>query len=235
MADLRDLHGNPIELTDEHGNTVQLTDEYGNPVHVTGVATKHPAMTQTGTLGGQMGYETGSAAEYQQQQQHHPQRMHYDQVSNRQEIRRSNSSSSSEDDGMGGRRKKKGLKEKLTGGKHKEEDHAAKTTSTTATLPPGQQYHPEKKSVMEKIKEKLSGPVTIADQAAGEAMVSKIWENFPSHAICGEEKGWRCKEKSADYVWVLDPIDGTLSFITGKPVFGTLIALLHKGKPVSGQ
>ncbi|CAN6686038.1 unnamed protein product [Malus baccata var. baccata] len=77
-----------------------------------------------------------------------------------------------------------------------------------------------------------SSPVTIADQTAEEAMVSIILENLPSHAIFGEENGWRCKEKFADYVWVLDPIDGTKSFITGKPVFGTLIALLHRGKPV---
>ncbi|PIA52797.1 hypothetical protein AQUCO_01000573v1 [Aquilegia coerulea] len=77
-------------------------------------------------------------------------------------------------------------------------------------------------------------PVTIADREAEEAMVSIILENFPSHAIFGEENGWKCKEKTADYVWVLDPIDGTKSFITGKPLFGTLIALLYKGKPIVG-
>ncbi|KAE8008552.1 hypothetical protein FH972_005052 [Carpinus fangiana] len=82
-------------------------------------------------------------------------------------------------------------------------------------------------------KEDLS-PVTIADQSAEESMVSIILENFPSHAIYGEENGWRCKEKFADYVWVLDPIDGTKSFITGKPLFGTLIALLYRGKPILG-
>ncbi|KAJ9551699.1 hypothetical protein OSB04_015744, partial [Centaurea solstitialis] len=82
-------------------------------------------------------------------------------------------------------------------------------------------------------KEDLS-PVTIADRAAEEAMISIIQENLPSHAIYGEENGWQCKEKSADYVWVLDPIDGTKSFITGKPLFGTLIALLDKGKPILG-
>ncbi|KAL8264538.1 hypothetical protein R6Q59_022668 [Mikania micrantha] len=82
-------------------------------------------------------------------------------------------------------------------------------------------------------KEDLS-PVTIADRAAEEAMISIIRENFPSHAIYGEENGWQCKEKSADYVWVLDPIDGTKSFITGKPLFGTLIALLERGKPILG-
>ncbi|PNY10668.1 bifunctional phosphatase IMPL2 chloroplastic-like [Trifolium pratense] len=77
-------------------------------------------------------------------------------------------------------------------------------------------------------------PVTIADQSAEEAMVSIILNNFPSHAVYGEEKGWRCKQNSADYVWVLDPIDGTKSFITGKPLFGTLIALLKNGTPILG-
>nr|ADD09612.1 inositol monophosphatase [Trifolium repens] len=76
-------------------------------------------------------------------------------------------------------------------------------------------------------------PVTIADQSAEEAMVSIILDNFPSHAVYGEERGWRCKQNSADYVWVLDPIDGTKSFITGKPVFGTLIALLKNGTPLT--
>ncbi|KAG6410813.1 hypothetical protein SASPL_128882 [Salvia splendens] len=77
-------------------------------------------------------------------------------------------------------------------------------------------------------------PVTIADQAAEESMVKILQENFPSHAIYGEENGWMCKEDFADFVWVLDPIDGTKSFITGKPVFGTLISLLHKGEPILG-
>ncbi|KAL6546000.1 Bifunctional phosphatase IMPL2, chloroplastic [Orobanche gracilis] len=79
-----------------------------------------------------------------------------------------------------------------------------------------------------------SSPVTIADRAAEESMVKIIQEHFPSHAIYGEENGWMCKEDFADFVWVLDPIDGTKSFITGKPLFGTLIALLHKGKPILG-
>ncbi|CAL1384912.1 unnamed protein product [Linum trigynum] len=79
-----------------------------------------------------------------------------------------------------------------------------------------------------------SSPVTIADRAAEEAMISIILEHLPSHAIYGEENGWQCKEKSSDFVWVLDPIDGTKSFITGKPLFGTLISLLFKGKPILG-
>lgn len=47
MADLRDEHGNPIQLTDQHGNPVQLTDEHGNPMHLTGVASTHPITTTT--------------------------------------------------------------------------------------------------------------------------------------------------------------------------------------------
>lgn len=77
-------------------------------------------------------------------------------------------------------------------------------------------------------------PVTIADRDAEESMCSIVMKNFPTHSIFGEENGWRCKENSADYVWVLDPIDGTKSFVTGKPLFGTLIALLYKGKPIVG-
>ncbi|CAN1320183.1 Bifunctional phosphatase IMPL2, chloroplastic [Linum perenne] len=69
-------------------------------------------------------------------------------------------------------------------------------------------------------------PVTIADKAAEEAM--------RCNCSYGEENGWMCKEKSSDFVWVLDPIDGTKSFITGKPLFGTLISLLFKGKPILG-
>ncbi|OAE27260.1 hypothetical protein AXG93_59s1040 [Marchantia polymorpha subsp. ruderalis] len=77
-------------------------------------------------------------------------------------------------------------------------------------------------------------PVTIADRAAEEAMTSIIKDCFPSHAIYGEENGLHMPEEGADYVWVLDPIDGTKSFVTGKPLFGTLIALVHKGVPILG-
>lgn len=82
-------------------------------------------------------------------------------------------------------------------------------------------------------KEDLS-PVTIADRAAEEVMRVIISEHFPTHAIFGEENGWTSKEENAEYVWVLDPIDGTKSFITGKPLFGTLIALVQNDKPIVG-
>jgi len=77
-------------------------------------------------------------------------------------------------------------------------------------------------------------PVTIADQATEAAMCSIISNHFPHHAIYGEEGGLTMPEGGSDYVWVLDPIDGTKSFITGKPVFGTLISLVYKGTPVMG-
>jgi inositol-phosphate phosphatase/L-galactose 1-phosphate phosphatase/histidinol-phosphatase len=77
-----------------------------------------------------------------------------------------------------------------------------------------------------------ASPVTLADRAAERVMRDLITSTFPDHGIYGEEYG--IKDADADWVWVLDPIDGTRSFITGKPLFGTLISLLHKGTPVIG-
>ena len=76
-------------------------------------------------------------------------------------------------------------------------------------------------------------PVTEADRAAEAVMRRLIKANFPQHGIVGEEFG--NEREDADYVWVLDPIDGTKSFIAGFPIWGTLIALLHKGIPVFGM
>ena len=75
-------------------------------------------------------------------------------------------------------------------------------------------------------------PVTIADRAAEAAMRQLIAQRFPAHGILGEEFGREREE--ADFVWVLDPIDGTKSFISGVPLFGTLIALAHHGSPILG-
>ncbi len=75
-------------------------------------------------------------------------------------------------------------------------------------------------------------PVTIADREAETVMRALIREAFPDHGIIGEEHG---RERAdADFVWVLDPIDGTKAFITGKPSFGTLVALAWRGRPVLG-
>ena len=72
-------------------------------------------------------------------------------------------------------------------------------------------------------------PVTAADHAAEAAMRTLIRRNFPHHGIIGEEFGE--ERADAEYVWVLDPIDGTKSFIAGMPAWGTLIALLRFGEP----
>jgi histidinol phosphatase-like enzyme (inositol monophosphatase family) len=75
-------------------------------------------------------------------------------------------------------------------------------------------------------------PVTIADRDAETAMRKLLAQHVPAHGVFGEEHG--AERTDAEYVWVLDPIDGTKAFITGLPIFGTLIALLHRGKPVMG-
>jgi myo-inositol-1(or 4)-monophosphatase len=76
-------------------------------------------------------------------------------------------------------------------------------------------------------------PVTEADRAAELAMRRLIEQSFPSHGIIGEEFG--SKREDAEYVWVLDPIDGTKSFICGFPTWGTLIGLSHRGAPCYGM
>ncbi|MCI0466377.1 MAG: histidinol-phosphatase [Beijerinckiaceae bacterium] len=76
-------------------------------------------------------------------------------------------------------------------------------------------------------------PVTEADRAAEAAMRHLIQATFPHHGIIGEEFG--SLQSEAEYVWVLDPIDGTKSFIAGMPVWGTLIGLLHNGRPAYGM
>ncbi len=75
-------------------------------------------------------------------------------------------------------------------------------------------------------------PVTVADRKAEEVMRELIMKEYPSHGIIGEEFG--NYNESAEYQWVLDPIDGTKSFISGALSFGTLIALLKNGEPVIG-
>ncbi len=76
-------------------------------------------------------------------------------------------------------------------------------------------------------------PVTEADRAAEGVMRRKILGTFPAHGIIGEE--FDDHQPDAEYVWVLDPIDGTKSFISGFPTWGTLVALEHHGVPVYGM
>jgi len=78
-----------------------------------------------------------------------------------------------------------------------------------------------------------ASPVTIADREAETAMRVLLDKHVPTHGVFGEEHG--AVRTDAEYVWVLDPIDGTKSFITGMPAWGTLIALTRAGEPVYGM
>ena len=75
-------------------------------------------------------------------------------------------------------------------------------------------------------------PVTVADRETEAALRQVLAERHPDHGIVGEEHG--TERADAEYVWILDPIDGTKSFITGSPLFGTLIALQREGRPILG-
>lgn len=73
-------------------------------------------------------------------------------------------------------------------------------------------------------------PVTIADREIELRLRELIKQHYPSHGIIGEE--FANQDTQAEFCWVLDPIDGTVAFSTGKPTFTTLVALLHNGVPL---
>ena len=87
-----------------------------------------------------------------------------------------------------------------------------------------------------KVSNKLKGrgydPVTTSDKAFEKFIRSKIKKKFPSHQVIGEEFGY--KKTNSDYTWVIDPIDGTRSFVIGNPTWSNLISLNFKGKPILG-
>jgi histidinol-phosphatase len=74
-------------------------------------------------------------------------------------------------------------------------------------------------------------PVTIADREAEAAIKRVLKSHFPDHAYFGEEEG---REGGGDLLWLIDPIDGTRSFVRGYPMFSTQIALMHRGELVLG-
>lgn len=75
--------------------------------------------------------------------------------------------------------------------------------------------------------------VTRADKKSEEFIAAAITERFPDHKILGEEGGYRGNDKS-DYMWVIDPLDGTTNFSQGLPVFCVSVALTHKGEAIAG-
>ena len=75
-------------------------------------------------------------------------------------------------------------------------------------------------------------PVTKADKAFEKFIRNKIKKKFPSHEIIGEEFG--SKKTKSNFTWIIDPIDGTRSFVIGNPTWSNLVGLNYKGKPIVG-
>ncbi|WP_460450648.1 histidinol-phosphatase [Alsobacter sp. SYSU BS001988] len=103
------------------------------------------------------------------------------------------------------------------------------TISGTAILP----FFRTTLAAADKSRGGVFDPVTEADRAGEAAMRQMIKRTFPSHGIIGEEYGDERTE--SEFVWVLDPIDGTKSFIAGLPTWGTLIGLTRHGQPCYGM
>ena len=79
---------------------------------------------------------------------------------------------------------------------------------------------------------KDASPVTQADRQAEQLLRKRISEHFPKHGIVGEE--FDPVREEAEWTWLVDPIDGTKSFVAGVPLFGTVLSLQFHGKPVLG-
>lgn len=84
-------------------------------------------------------------------------------------------------------------------------------------------------------------PVTEVDKACQEYLVGEISRRFPDHSILGEEESTESKENPdtsetpcGDFLWVLDPLDGTTNFLNGLPVYAVSIGVLHRGRPLVG-
>jgi len=90
----------------------------------------------------------------------------------------------------------------------------------------------KKFKVNNKFKGKGYDPVTTTDIAFEKFIRSKISKKFPNHEIIGEEYGH--KKSKSDFTWIIDPIDGTRSFVIGNPTWSNLISLNYKGKPIFG-
>ena len=86
--------------------------------------------------------------------------------------------------------------------------------------------------ITNKLKGKGYDPVTTSDKAFEKFIRSKISKRFPDHQVIGEEYGH--KKTKSDFSWVIDPIDGTRSFVTGNPTWSNLISLNYKNKPMVG-
>ena len=106
-------------------------------------------------------------------------------------------------------------------------DHANRLADISRNIIREEIYRPREVTVKSD-----ATPVTPIDQKVERALRAAITEMFPEHGIVGEE--YDNLDSDSDYVWVLDPIDGTMAFIAGLPTFATLIALTWRGSPILG-
>lgn len=104
---------------------------------------------------------------------------------------------------------------------------AVEISATAAAVP--MRYFRQNFAVEDKGDE---SPVTVADRETEQTIRRSIQERFPAHGIFGEEFGR--KDSDGAFTWIIDPIDGTRSFISGSPLFGMLLGVVHDGKPVAG-
>lgn len=91
----------------------------------------------------------------------------------------------------------------------------------------------KKITVDEKFDKGIYDPVTAADRNAEQVIREFIEQHLPDHSIIGEEFGE--VQRSSDYCWIIDPIDGTRAFVMGSPLWGTLIGLTYKSTPLLGM
>src|SRR5215470_14001099 len=101
--------------------------------------------------------------------------------------------------------------------------------SAEAILPKFRSQH----EVIDKGSNGWFDPVTDGDRAGEQAIRALIAERYPDHGVIGEEYGEDRPE--AEFVWVIDPVDGTRAFMAGLPLWCTLIGLRHEGRPVLGS
>ena len=97
-------------------------------------------------------------------------------------------------------------------------------------------YYYSKLNKTFKVSNKLKGrgydPVTTSDKAFEKFIRNEIKKKFPNHQVLGEEFGY--KKTKSEYTWIIDPIDGTRSYVIGNPTWSNLVSLNYKGTPVVG-
>jgi histidinol-phosphatase len=110
-------------------------------------------------------------------------------------------------------------------------DHAVQVARSAADAAAVEIRHHYRRGVAVEIKPDDT-PVTAADRAAEVAIIATLREAFPDHAYYGEEGGRQ--GSGSDFLWLIDPIDGTRSFVRAYPFFSTQIALMYRGELVAG-